>query len=109
MIEHPKAGELVRSHELEVAALDRLRAFVAGDAELWCELRAIVRAAVPAEKIIGVAEKEQVDLIVLGVRKAKGLMRTTHLPVAVAHHVISHAACPGTDRSRVRPIHGTKL
>ena len=94
MIEHPKAGELARPHELEVAAFYRLSAFVAGDSELWCELRAIVRAGVPAEKILGAAEKEQVDLIVLGVRNAKALMRTTHLPVAVAHHVISHAACP---------------
>jgi nucleotide-binding universal stress UspA family protein len=94
VIEHPKAGELVRPHELEAAALDRLHALVAGDAELWCEPRAIVRQGAPAEKILEVAEKEQADLIVLGVRDAKGLVRATHLPIAVAHQVVSHATCP---------------
>jgi nucleotide-binding universal stress UspA family protein len=52
VIEHPKTGELVRPHELEAAALHRLRAFVAGDAELCCEPKAIVREGVPAEKIL---------------------------------------------------------
>jgi nucleotide-binding universal stress UspA family protein len=94
VIEHPKAGELVRPHELEAAALHRLRAFVAGHAELCCEPKAIVREGIPAEKILEVADREQADLIVLGVRNTKGLMRATHLPVAVAHHVISHATCP---------------
>jgi nucleotide-binding universal stress UspA family protein len=94
VIEHPKSGELVRPHELEAAALDRLRAFVSRDAELWCEPRAIVREGVPAEKILEVAEKEQADLIVLGVRYTKSIMLATHFRVTLAHHVISHATCP---------------
>lgn len=94
VVAYPKAGELVRPHELEAAALDRLRAFVSRDAELWCEPRAIVREGVPAEKILEVAEKEQADLIVLGVRNTKGIMLATHFRVTVAHHVISHATCP---------------
>jgi len=94
VIEHPKAGELVRPHELEAAASDRLRAFVAGEADLWCEPRAIVREGVPAEKILEVANEEQADLIVLGLRNVKGVVRATHLPTAVAHQVISHATCP---------------
>jgi nucleotide-binding universal stress UspA family protein len=94
VIERPKVGELVRPHELEAAALDRLRALVAGEAKLWCEPRAIVRQGAPAEKILEIAENEQADLIVLGVRNVKGVVRATHLPIAVAHQVISHAACP---------------
>lgn len=94
VIEHSKSGELVRPHELEAAALDRLRTFVSKDAELWCEPKAIVREGVPAEKILEVAEKEQADLIVLGVRNTKGIMLATHFRVTVAHHVISHATCP---------------
>jgi nucleotide-binding universal stress UspA family protein len=94
VIEHPKAGEFIGPQELVEAALDRLRALVAGEAELWCEPRAIVRHGVPAEKILEVAEMEQADLIVLGVRSAKGVVRATHLPTAVAHQVISQATCP---------------
>ena len=94
VVAHPKAGELVRPQELEAAAIDRLRALVAEEAELWCEPKAMVRHGVPAEKILEVADEEQADLIVLGLRNVKGIVRATHLPTAVAHQVISHATCP---------------
>jgi nucleotide-binding universal stress UspA family protein len=94
VVTHPKAGELVPAQELEAAALDRLRALVAEEAELWCEPKAMVRHGVPAEKILEVATEEQADLIILGLRKVKGVVRATHLPTAVAHQVISHATCP---------------
>ena len=94
VLEHPKTGDLVRPHELEAAALDRLRRLVAHDTELWCEPKAIVLEGTPAERILETAEKENADLIVLGVREAKGVLRATHLPGAVAHQVVSHATCP---------------
>jgi nucleotide-binding universal stress UspA family protein len=94
VIEHPKTGELVRPHELEAAAIERLRGLVTRDAELWCEPRAIVLQGSPAERILETAKKENADLIVLGVREAKGVVRATHLPAAVAHQVISRATCP---------------
>ena len=56
VVTHPKAGELVPAQELEAAALDRLRALVVEEAELWCEPKAMVRHGVPAEKILEVAE-----------------------------------------------------
>jgi nucleotide-binding universal stress UspA family protein len=94
VIEHSKTGKLVRPQDLEAAALDRLRALIAPEAELWCEPRATVRLGAPAEKILEVAGEEEADLIVLGIRNGKGIVRATHLPTAVAHQVISHAACP---------------
>lgn len=94
VIEHPKTGELVRPHELEAAALDRLRGLIPPDAELWCEPRTIVLEGAPADRILQTAEKENADLIVMGVREAKGVLRATHLPGAVAHQVVSHATCP---------------
>ncbi len=94
VVTHPKAGHLVPPQELEEAALDRLRALLAEEAELWCEPKAMVRHGVPAEKILEVAEEEQADLIVLGLRNVKGIVRATHLPAAVAHQVISQATCP---------------
>ena len=94
VIEHLKTGELVCPHELEAGALDRLRNLVAGDAELWCEPKAVVLEGAPADRILETAEKENADLIVMGVREAKGVVRATHLPAAVAHQVISQATCP---------------
>jgi nucleotide-binding universal stress UspA family protein len=94
VIEHPKTGELVRPHELEAAALEHLRRLVPQDAELWCEPKVVVLHGSPAERILETAANENADLIVMGLREAKGLVRATHLPAAVAHQVVSHAACP---------------
>lgn len=94
VIEHPKTGELVSAHELEVATLDHLRGLVPRDAELWCEPRAIVLHGLPAEKILEAAEKEKADLIVMGVRETKSVLSATHLASAVAHQVVSQATCP---------------
>jgi nucleotide-binding universal stress UspA family protein len=94
VIEYPKAGELLRPEDFEAAALNSLHALVTGETELWCEPRAMLRHGAPAERILEVAEHDQADLIVLGVRNVKGLLRATHLPTAVAHQVISQAPCP---------------
>jgi nucleotide-binding universal stress UspA family protein len=94
VVAHPKAGQLVPAQELEAIALDRLRALVADEAKLWCEPNVMVRHGVAAEQILDVAEEEQADLIILGLRSAKGIVLATHLPTAVAHQVISHATCP---------------
>jgi nucleotide-binding universal stress UspA family protein len=93
VIEPPKAGDFVHPQELEEAALLSLRGLVPREADLWCEPRTVVRHGAPAEKILEVAEKEQADLIVLGLRAAKGVGRATHL-TNVAHQVLSHATCP---------------
>lgn len=94
VIDHSKAGELVRPHELEAAAIECLRGLVAPDAELTREPKAVVLHGTPAERIIEMAEKENADLIVLGVKESKGVMCATHLQTAVAHLVVSHATCP---------------
>jgi nucleotide-binding universal stress UspA family protein len=94
VIQEPKTDGLVPADEIEAAAIDRLGSLVAGEAELWCEPKAVVRQGDPAEKILEVAKREEADLIVLGVRKYKGVVRATHLAGAVAHQVVAQAACP---------------
>ena len=54
---------------------------------------AMVMRGAPAEKILEAAEKENADLIVLGVRESKGVIRATHLPTVV-HQVVARATCP---------------
>src|SRR5215470_15912605 len=94
VIAPPETGDLVRPHELESGALDRLNSFVPRETGFLAPPKTIVTHGVPGDKILEVAEKEGADLIVLGVRKAKGYIRATHLPAAVAHRVISRATCP---------------
>jgi len=94
VIENPKTGDLVQPHEIEQFALDHLASFVTDDPGLVSEPRTIIAHGNPGEKILEVAEREQADLIVLGIKNSKGYLRATHLPTAVAHQVISQAACP---------------
>lgn len=94
VIEKPKTGDLVQPHEIEQFALDHLASFVAGEDGLVSEPRTIVVHGAPGQKILEVAEREQADLIVLGLKNSKGYIRATHLPMAVAHQVISQATCP---------------
>lgn len=53
-----------------------------------------MRHGIPGKKILEIAEAEKADLIVPGVRNFNSTLRATHLPMAVAHQVISHASCP---------------
>ena len=94
VIEHLHAGELVTPHELEAAAMNRLNLYVEHEPGLAFQPKVMVVHGVPAKKILEVAEREKAELIVLGVRKNSQTLRATHLPAAIAHQVISQAACP---------------
>jgi nucleotide-binding universal stress UspA family protein len=64
-------------------------------ADLWCKPEFIVRFGDPARTILAEAKELNADLIVLGVRGAKGAqVAATHFAHAVAHEVVSHAPCP---------------
>jgi nucleotide-binding universal stress UspA family protein len=54
----------------------------------------------PGETILKVADGEQSDLIVMGMRAARGGALSTHMPKTIASYVISHARCP------VLTVHG---
>lgn len=95
VIADDKAGELVRSAELVDSAERRLRDLIPPEAEMWCEPQFVVKLGSAAEKILEVAKERNANLIVLGVRRPSGFPgAATHLPIATAHKVVSHAACP---------------
>jgi nucleotide-binding universal stress UspA family protein len=72
----------------------KLHEVVPAAAELWCRPEAVVQTGNPAEKILQTAKDHGADLIVLGLRDAKGhLGAATHLGRATAHKVVAHAAC----------------
>jgi nucleotide-binding universal stress UspA family protein len=82
-------GELVKATELH------LRNLVPPEAELWCEPRFLVVQGEPAENILEVARNRNADLIVLGIHNPSGFPGAgTHLPLATAHKIVSHAPCP---------------
>ncbi len=95
VIDAPKTGDLVHPSELSSSSGRMLRNLVPPQAELWCVPDYVVEYGAPAEKILEIAAKRDAELIVLGVHKPSGFQgAATHLPMAVAHKVVSLAPCP---------------
>jgi nucleotide-binding universal stress UspA family protein len=95
VIAEGKAGDLVHAAELVGSAGRLLRKLVPPEVELWCEPHSAVEHGPIAEKILEVAKQKNADLIVLGVRRPGGFPgAATHLPMATAHKVVTHATCP---------------
>jgi nucleotide-binding universal stress UspA family protein len=95
VIANEAPGDLLLPSELVKATEQHLRNLVPPEAELWCEPRFVVEQGSPAEKILEVARHRDADLIVLGIHNPSGFPGAgTHLPIATAHKVVSHAPCP---------------
>ena len=79
----------------EAALMNRLKALIPPEANLWCEAKVFVESGDPPERILEEAEELGVDLIVLGIRPVSTLAGTrTHLGTATAYKIVSHAICP---------------
>jgi nucleotide-binding universal stress UspA family protein len=84
-----------RAEQTIADAMHRLLEIVPADAELWCRPEASVQYGTPGDMILDMANDRGADLIVMGVRDAKGhLGAATHVQRATAHQVVSHAHCP---------------
>jgi nucleotide-binding universal stress UspA family protein len=95
VIPERKAGDLVSAAEVTTSSEKLLRKLVTPEAEAWCKPEYFVERGDPAEKILEFANGRETDLIVLGVRPEKGVPgAATHLPIATAHKIVSHATCP---------------
>ena len=95
VIPEPKAGELVAAADVLASSKNLLHKLVPPETEAWCKPDCFVFRGDPAEKILDFANLRETDLIVLGVRPEKGVPgAATHLPISMAHKIVSHAACP---------------
>jgi nucleotide-binding universal stress UspA family protein len=95
VIPEQKAGDLVSAADVTASSEKLLRKLVPPEAEAWCKPEYFVERGDPAEKILEMAKLRDTDLIVLGVRPEEGVPgAATHLPIATAHKVVSHATCP---------------
>jgi len=74
--------------------MDRLHKVVPPDAEPWREPEFVVEFGKASEQILNVAQERNADLIVLGAKFAAHGGAATHLALATAHTVVSHATCP---------------
>jgi nucleotide-binding universal stress UspA family protein len=95
VVANPEVGELVNPADVTAASQSLLREFLPEDADLWCKPEFIVAHGKSAEMILEIARQRESDLIVLGARPESGVPgASTHLPIATAHKVVSHATCP---------------
>jgi nucleotide-binding universal stress UspA family protein len=77
---------------VEEQARGRLQALVTDDERVWCKPSTKVAYGKPNREILDVAEKEQTDLIVIGVRGRNELDLT--LFGSTTNHVVRRASCP---------------
>ncbi|HXW57815.1 MAG TPA: universal stress protein [Candidatus Cybelea sp.] len=89
-------GDGDRDREVSVAEMiHKLYDTVPSQAELSIPPEVLIEYGKPGERIIETAHHRSVDLIVLGVRSARGhLGAATHLERATAHEIVAHAPCP---------------
>jgi nucleotide-binding universal stress UspA family protein len=59
----------------------------------WCKPEIVLRSEYPADAILQVAHSEAVNLIVMGVHKARTAL-SSHLPWPTVSEVLSRAECP---------------
>ena len=86
----------LRLFEVSVAdAISRLYEIVPKKANFEFPPEVAVEYGEASDRIVEVAKRRGVDLIVIGVRDAAGrLSAATHLERAIAHKVVAHAPCP---------------
>lgn len=95
VVPEPKAGELVGWFDVQESAKKLLAKLVPPEAEAWCKPEFFVERGDPAERILDLAILRDVDLIVLGAQPESGVPgAATHLPIALAHKVVTRADCP---------------
>jgi len=79
-------------HFLKRNALERLQSAVPKEAREWCEPEFIVASGRSYRHILDVAEKQDTDLIVMGVQGRNAV--DLALFGSTAHHVVREAKCP---------------
>lgn len=92
VVESASPGYLADPQRVLATLKEKLQGLLPREAALWCEPELALESGVPGEGILRVAEEQRADLIVLGVRPIRRL--AAHLPIATAHEVVCHAACP---------------
>lgn len=84
-----------RTWDLSIAeAMHRLHEMVPGPPQLEERPDHLVECGEPGPKILDVAKRKDVDLIVMGVRNTPRIFAATHIGISTAHEVVAHSRCP---------------
>ncbi len=95
VFENRKTGELVDAPELTQGTINRMRALLPAEAELWCEPEFLVQGGSIAEQVLKCAKERKADVVVIGARRLQGEFGAAdHLPWRTAHRIIVGARCP---------------
>jgi nucleotide-binding universal stress UspA family protein len=87
--------DLVSAADVTTSSEKLLHKIVPQQAGALCKTECFVEGGDPAQKILEFARMRETDLIVLGVSPEEGVPgAATHLPMATAHKIVSHATCP---------------
>ena len=73
---------------------ERLSELVPKEVTPWCDLEYVVEFGTPAEAILKTSRERQAELIVMGVRGAGAMVRTSTHFGATVHRVVTEAHCP---------------
>lgn len=76
---------------LMATAREKIEKLVPSDAKQWCEPEFIVEIGDPERELLGYAEKERPDMIVLGLPHNK---KFSHIRTGVTYKLVSSAPCP---------------
>lgn len=99
-----KRGGTDRSWDLSIAeALHRLHEMVPATSALQERPDRLVECGEPGPRILDVAKRKEVDLIVMGVRDTPRVFAATHMGISTAHEVVAHSPCPVLTIRR--PVH----
>jgi nucleotide-binding universal stress UspA family protein len=89
----PLSSETAQSSSDEQESMRlELQQAIPEEAQLWCEVRAIVREGVPYREILAYADEHEIDLICLGVSGTGGALQT--LAETHVEPVLRQASCP---------------
>jgi nucleotide-binding universal stress UspA family protein len=81
-------------HEKARAKLALQRLLPGEEPYLWSNSEFVIERGMPAEVMLKLADENNVDLIVMGVRGAASALAATRLPWAIAHKVVAQSPCP---------------
>jgi nucleotide-binding universal stress UspA family protein len=92
---HPEIQSPSERHRIKTSYETQLESLVPEESKRWCQMEAVVEFGLAAEGILKFAERQQTDLIVLGVR-GTGLFdwAVSHIPSPTAYVVAAQAVCP---------------
>lgn len=81
--------------DLSIAeAMHRLHELVPGPPVIEERPDHLVECGEPGPRILDVARRREVDLIVMGIRDTPRVFAATHLGSSTAHEVVAHSSCP---------------